>query len=406
MMVLCNLTCASSPEWQRLLRTESTQVVRIPPGTYHLDEGFVISGSKRKVVATDVIFTFDDDSELPLVTFENCRDCSISGLRITGPPIEPVQPRAFLERENLRYAMAARNCEGLSISDCHIESIYGTGIHLSDVSNASVTKSTFRNFGAKTPPGVTYSYDAIFVGGYKSTAHVQITDCEFDNIGASSAADNPPYGNDGDGIQIQGAGRVTDVEVRDCTFRGCAARGIKIQSGNSIAIVDNEFYSCSNPINFAMSRPVSRALVRGNTADTCLFFLESDCLSEPMTLSDYRVKSNSVGACARFLRTSGTSSVYDASIVNNRVGRISTCFAEGRFINTTFADNTVGSYGADLRWGYNHAIYLNSESEDVHILDNEFAKARPEADEIIIKTESAVEMRGNSFPATKTPKKF
>ena len=386
-------------------RLFSTQSYYLSGDTMYIRPGRYLVSTPIRLPAVRVIegagaeFSVPADSRTSIMEIVDRSDLKVSSLTFSlSEQIDNSRSPEAYGQYNHHYLVVLRRASRVEFSDCTFRNALGTTLHITDSRDIRIRGCAFRDLGATTYPGrVNYSYDGIFVGGYGASSGIEITGCEFTNIGQQWPRSGESA-NDGDGIQLQSAGSLQDVIIQDCHFTACSARGVKVMGGSDIRILNNRFTRCRNPINFAMTQPVRGALVRGNRMEDCKLPIQSDCVTGTPSVDRLEIVGNEIDTCYGFLRTSGASRMSRVLIADNRIGSIHQYFAEGRFLGATFRGNVVDSYGAETRWGYHHALYLNPESVDVHIVDNIFTRARPGSDTIIVKTSAPIEMRGNEFP--------
>jgi len=383
-------------ELERVIEFAENRIWKLKSGNFYIRKTIELP-SNITLLGNETTFFVDDNSELPIFRINNTHNIVIKNIKIKGDKCNVDISKEKMEYFNHNYFVEIKNAGKIKIDNCDFSNSYGTVIKIMDSKNVDVVSTQFKNIGVATQKNISYSYDGIFIGGYHEACNINITACQFENIGANFPSGNPPWPNDGDGVHIQGVGKVSDVTIQNSRFISCSARGVKIQTGNNINILRNNFQNCRSAVNMAMAKPIHQINLSGNQINNCQMTFGTDGGKDVSTVTDLKITNNTVDSCEHFLRTSGNSIVNKALIVNNIVGRVGTYFLLGRFLDTEVKQNKINEYATIKDGSYNMAIYLSPESDNVQIINNSFIKNDKSNREIINKSNKRILIKQNIF---------
>ena len=349
--------------------------VYLKKGVIEIDESIVINDNLN-LIGDNTTIKCKSDFSIPFIKINNNKNISISNVTFLNGKLENSSDKSYLERMNILYGIEIFNSSNIKIDNCHFENFKGTAIKVLDCDEIKITNSKFKNIGLSSYKGVEYSYDGIYLGGYNKISNVVIDKCDFENIGSLFPYGYLPWPNDGDGVHILTAGLAQNILVQNCKFLNCTARGVKVQSGNNIQLLNNNFTSCGSAVILTMNKDIDGVVIKDNNVTKCNYAFGTDALYGNHNVSNLLIQSNKVDSCEHFLRTSGQSNIHNSEISNNTVDKLGTFFIVGRLINTKVLNNRVKKYATINDPSYNMAIYISPESDMLEIRDNIFGKSK------------------------------
>ena len=325
-----------------------------------LKSNTILEGNGAKIIVAPIVpgsaFIINQQSNV-----------SIKDLTIIGQKDWPIDSRTT-GRD--KFLIQCKNAKNLSFSNLTLTDHPFTVIHCSDVVGMTIEDCTISNIGkytsAKAFPN--YSYDGIFIGGYDNSSNIKIKSCTFKDIGNVPNPDYPQ--NDGDGIQIQSPkeGAVSNMQITDCEFLNCSARGIKMQTGRSIIISSNKFDNCTSGVGMTMVNNVQDVTISNN--DFSNIVLATATNHKGMVASNIRITGNTANNCDFFYRTTGGSLLSNSVISDNVVTNIGFCFIDALASNLQVSRNTITGYAGKGNKSYHMAMLVAAGSDQIEIMDN------------------------------------
>ena len=348
-------------------------VIYLNKGTFVVKKSLTVP-SNFSLVGNKTVLNFTNENSSATIEINGKTNVKISNINFVGQKLRNNMDGATLTMLNYKNIIDINNSNNISISNCTFTESYGTGIKIHDCNIVKIDLCVFENIGVPTPKGIPYSSDAVFVGAYKNTTDVIIKNSKFINIGSRFPSMNPPNPNDGDGVHILGAGNITQVSVVDNIFEYCSARAVKIQSGSNYLVSDNLMNNCYSAVVMAMGAGIANVTIKNNIINRSGFVFSTDGVQPGITLQGLSITGNKIDSSYYFFRTNGTSAVDDCIISKNIVNSVDIFFVAGRFLNSKIMDNKVLKFNAKKDKSFNMAIFLNEESKNVIIENNNFGK--------------------------------
>ncbi len=359
--------------------------------TIDIPTGTILVGRKTTLIVPENI-------EYPAIRIKSVSRVVLKNINIRGEKlIESGKSNQFLNIYNTNYFLEIHNCENIKVENCSFSNSYGTVVHVSDCVSLDFTDCVIENIGVATSEKTNYSYDGIFLGGYKYTSDVHINRCVFRNIGMKFPSGGPPWPNDGDGIQIQSMGKIERIKIENCVFDRCSARGIKIQTGNNIEVDNNNFLTGWAGVCIVMPWSVSNIKLTNNILTDFKYPFGTDCYTDYFIVDNLLIQKNKVNKCEHFFRTSGKSGVKNAQILDNEIDDVGTFFISGRFYDTKVMGNKIKVFGTALDQSYRMAIEINEESDNLSIEGNSWRKFKENNYESVIFSKKRVIVKNNKM---------
>lgn len=279
------------------------------------------------------------------------------------------------------YTISLSNCQTVQLSNLSFKEQFTTCVKLHDVKNVTIKKCKFENIGASTKEydgtGLVYSYDAIFIGGYKASSNITINNCFFNKIGLEEESNlHYKYGgkiNDADGIHLLMAknGMLSNVNIINSIFNNCSARGIKVQSGTNLIINNNQFNNCRVAIGMPAIHVLDDITITKNNINSCMNAIAPNGGGSATSIINHlNIKKNKASNIKDFIRTHGKSSVVNSIISNNEVRNVGLYFASGLFKNVVFENNQIIDYAIQENKSFYMAFLIWDHSENVEIINN------------------------------------
>ncbi len=381
-------------------------IIYLKSGTLELNNTIEIPSGIR-LIGKNTIIKFSRNSPFPLIKIEGKRKIELSNIKFIGEPLINLSETNTIPKYNHSYIIEINNSEDILIDNCTFQNSFSTVIQISDSRNIKCINSNFTNIGVSTSGSGAYSYDAIFIGGYKKSELIKVANCTFENIGSLFPMGNKPWPNDGDGIHIQGVGEVNEIEIKYNVFKNCSARGVKIQTGDKIYIVDNQFINCWTSVNMAMAKNISNISIKNNIILNNKYAFGTDGYDSGsgffvngksfFCVTNLTISNNMVDTCDHFFRTSGHSIASNATIANNNVQNIKTYFIDGRFLNSLINNNTIDKYCTIQDPSYNYALFIEPETQNLMVRENTFGKTKGSKQTIINSSNGSVTLINNNF---------
>jgi hypothetical protein len=344
----------------------------------YLFQGTILVPSNTQIIGNKTTLLISKNTKFPIFAINSAKDVTIQNLVFQGEKLKADTNAATLLKYNYQFTIETNNAENVLFKKCAFSNTYGTVIHISDTKNTIIDKCNFKDIGITTQGDGNYSYDAIIIGGYKHTENIEVKNCTFENIGTNFPRKNPLWANDGDGVHIQSHQIIRNINIHHNQFTRCAARGVKLQSGEQIKIFQNQFEECGSAVNLALATDVSDVTIDNNNLKKCRLSFGTDCGGGiyKRKVNNLNITNNTVDSCLHFMRTSGYSTIYNSTISGNKVQNTGTFFFEGRIINGTIQDNVVENYATANDKSNTHIIYISPESDNLNIQNNSFQKSK------------------------------
>jgi len=132
--------------------------------------------------------------------------------------------------------------------------------------------------------------------------------------------------------------------------------------------------NCYSAVVMAMGAGIANVTIKNNIINRSGFVFSTDGVQPGITLQGLSITGNKIDSSYYFFRTNGTSAVDDCIISKNIVNSVDIFFVAGRFLNSKIMDNKVLKFNAKKDKSFNMAIFLNEESKNVIIENNNFGK--------------------------------
>ena len=376
------------------------RAINVATANVYLDSKVYLLGSELKLksgislVGNGATLKLKKGVKATVIKIVNCRDVKIVDLTIEGQKKDPITKSTTGRDRNLVNCM---NSSDITIGNVIFRDHNYTACRFSDVANLVVRNSTFSNIGSRTSRKEFpfYSYDGIFIGGYSVSRNITIENCKFNNIGFSAEESEVP--NDGDGIQIQSAiqGSVTDVVIKGNIFSKCSARAIKLQTGDRVAIDNNEFRDGSKGVGMTMVHDLNDIEITSNKFENISYVLSTN---HKKIASDILIKGNDVQDCRFFFRGSGGSILAHSTIESNKVSNIGYCFIDAILQNLLIENNTIVGYAMANDKSYHMALLIAGDSKNLQIIDNEIEATKETRTAIYLQSKIRnAKIEGNEF---------
>ena len=401
------LSCASN---NKIIPHSIPGVVKIKKDTIFLKSGIVTISKTINIPSNTVVYGnnttihFSEDIVFPLINISSASNVTFANVTIEGSPLSMSKhTKQFLEKAERKWFLQIWNSSNINVINCKFKNSYGTTVHVSDCENMIFEKCNFKDIGLPTSTDFSYSYDAIFLGGYVLSKNITINSCQFSNVGFTFPNQNQDNLTDGDGVHIQAAGEIEDINITNCLFERCGARGVKIQSGKNININDNRFIDNSCSVVMAMVKTIYNINCDNNYTKNSSIVYSSETMGERIFVEGLSIKNNIVeGKCTFFLRTGGSSNIKNGIFDSNTIDDNGLFVFSGRFINSKITNNTVKSFGSRKHSGYNMAFEIIEESDNLTIENNKLGKFDKSNTEITNYSKNIVIFKNNTFQISKT----
>jgi len=277
-----------------------------------------------------------------------------------------------LDKKTEKYIIYINNSQKINLKNIRIKNSGFTPIHISDCKFININECHFSNIGLSTANIPEYSYDGIFIGGYKETSDIKITNCTFVKIGQSLNLDSDTP-DDGDGIQLQvpNNSKLHKIEISNCLFDSCTARGIKIQSGFNLNIFNNRFHFCKTGIGITMANIVKDTKITNSQFNNCYYAWGTNSNSTNIYADNILFKNNRIENCYAGYRSSGLSRLFNSVIDSNIVSNLKTFFLDGVFENSSITSNKIKDFGMANDPSLYMAILIADKSKNIIVSQNE-----------------------------------
>jgi len=378
-------------KFQKLLNS-GKDTIKLGPGTLFIDRVIVIP-SNTTIIGNSTIISYKHPLENNLF-----RSNKSTNILIKNVSVKPLSKAMGKKHNGAYYLFKLLNSSDIVFENVHFDGSMNTAIALFDVKDVTIEKCSFENFGGDTK-GKNYSYDGIFIGAYnEGTNKVIIEDCVFENIGTNFK--NAIYDNDGDGIQTYSKNAsIENIQIEGCQFRGISRRGIKIQTGNSISIINNTFIKCKVALGVPLASPSNGITFSRNTiSDGILGISPNSPKNKEFGISNLEISDNIFKNISGGLRTSGTSQILSGLIKGNKFLNIDKYAIDGRISNTNITGNLFSNYQRLQHKRVKAAIYIWDNSKSTTIEKNTFTPIDNTANDIYLYPKSKdILIRDNLF---------
>ncbi len=316
--------------------------------------------------------TIKMQQNIPFHLFEmkNKNNIEIKNLKIVGL-LPQVSDYMLFREKNIIKLDDSRNIFLENISVTH----HGfTCFSLHDCNVVKINKCVFEKIGLPVSSNTLYyySYDCIFLGAEKESNTIDITNCEFRNIGTEGNIKISD--NDADGIHLQSlkVDQIKNIKILNNTFDSCSARGIKVQSGKWLEIQNNHFNQCSMGVGISMANAVSNVDVNNNILTNCNIVFGTNSM-DTMVASNIVYGKNIVRSCGFFFRVNGLSFLENSKIIHNDIDTIQYCFTDAIFRNCQIENNKIQHFGLKNDASYYMCMLIGPPSKNVLIRNNEIS---------------------------------
>lgn len=377
---------------------------RISGNKYYLKSGiFVIDKtveipSDIVIIGNNTTFKWNNNTRFPLFKIDGKSNISIKNINFVGEPLNNSSSKEFLEKINYDYIFLLNKSTNISIERVRIKNHHSTCFKIFDSDNIKFKNCKFENLGLSGYKDVGYSCDAIYIGGDNEIRDVLIDSCEFFNIGMSFESGYYPWPNDGDGVHILTSGIAKDMVISNSNFVKCSSRGVKIQSGNNILIEQNRFENCGSAVLLPMFNKLSQITIKENQLQGVNVAFGIDHPGDLLYMDGLNILNNVIDSCEYFFRTNGNSGVKNCRIINNRVQSTKKFFIAGRFENSEFTGNRIGTFANLKNSGWNMGVLLLPECKNVKVIDNQVDKHLPNTIFIENRSNNNIEIKNNKLP--------
>jgi len=360
-----NSNSLNSERLQKII-DNSKNTIYLGAGTIYLDKPIYLR-SNTHIVGEYTKITFDQSQNINFIRANNQSNISLKNLVI--------QPKNKIWKEGHNpgyHSIKMLNVSGFRMENVEFKDQLNTPVVLYDVKDVLINNCTFANIGTETK-GRKYSYDGIFLGAYnEGTKGVVISDCQFSYIGTNES--KIEFSNDGDGIQIYTKSSTIDkVQISNCRFENISRRGIKLQSGSNIQMLNNTFNYCKIALGISMENSTSGILFDKNIIKNGDQGININSRKDkPCEVNDFKVKKNTFSKLYGVLRTSGTSSIKNGELSNNIIKSIETYVFSGKISHTQITKNRIEDFQIKPIEKSNAAIYIWNGSNNTIISENEF----------------------------------
>jgi Right handed beta helix region len=333
------------------------------------------------------------------------KNVSISDLNIVG--LKPAVTTQFQCDANV-FIVHIFNSSNIGLTNINCSQHAFTPFHFQDAKEVRVSNCTFSNLGLpiSTDSVPYYSYDGIFIGGYTRSENIKISGCRFENISGAWPRDGG-YGNDGDGIQIQGTGEnvVKNVTITNCHFENCTRRGIKAQSGYELHIENNTFVNCRTGVGLSLVHNVAKIQILNNRFRTCMEAWGTNA-DKGERAAQIIFSGNTILDGTYVFRRSGSSIVRNVVIRDNKADGLKTFFVDGLLYDTKIENNEISNFGLSRDPSLYMAILIAEGSENVEIINNKISSSVNTRCAIYIQDKTRnINIRENSISLPLSPNK-
>jgi Right handed beta helix region len=304
------------------------------------------------------------------------------------------------------------NSSQINISQVDVSEHAYTAFFLSDVKDVKIVNCKISNLGlvvfSNTIPD--YSYDGIFIGGYTKSSNITIQSCKFDNISGTTDPFLDENIDDGDGIHIQGASInvVENITIKECNFNKCSRRGIKIQSGNNISIINNVFYGCKTAIGITMVFDVTDVDVQNNKFNYCHIVCGANG-DNFQVAKNIEFVNNKVTDVYCLIRTASVAKIDGFTMRGNIINTVKTTIIDGIIRNGVVEKNEIKDYALALDPSYYMAFLLAKGSQNVKITENEISSTAASRCVLYVQDETdliTVSNNNINLPLTQSKEKY
>jgi hypothetical protein len=387
----------TSKDIQNKIDQSKTGKINLNPGTYIIESpveipsGTVLNGSNATLILKN--------PAINIFNIVNKKNIQISNLNLIGS--RSIYDLTFYNQRMEKNLLFIKNSKNIEINNLKFSDHSFTTLSIWNSNDIRIKNSFFSGLGSGYPenlPPFMYSFDGIFIvaePGFKSE-NIEISNCSFHNIGRKSPED------DGDGIHIHASGvnMVNKIRIVNCNFNLCTRRGIKIQAGSEIDIIDNVFKHCNSGIGITQASPVSRVNVSKNTFDSCKIAIATN---HNFMVKSLKIVENIMKNSEFVIRTSGESYINDLLILKNETQNTGKCFLDGQIENAVIRDNMIENYAMDADKDYYMALLIADESKNVSVLNNIFKTKYKTISAIYLKENTnSITIRENTFNLPKT----
>ena len=364
-------------------------------GKFNIGGGITLP-SNISLIGNNTFLTFDNNTKFPFFIIQDAKDVTLKKINFIGAKMVNTTQIEDYSKYNVQYILHINRSSDVKVESCLFQNSYGSVIQISDANKIVIKENNFKDIGISTTGDGVYSYDAIFVGGYNKTSMIKIVQNVFENIGSLFPALNYPWPNDGDGIQVQCVGEVDDVLIKENKFIKCASRGVKIQTGTNIAVINNSFSQCRSGVNLAMAKDLKNIELSNNLISNCWFAFGSDSSSPGFTANGLKITSNIVtDSCEHFFRSSGYSKIHNCTISDNKIEQVGTYFIDGRFTKSIIENNIIEKYCTYNNPSDNMAMFIEPESDNLIVRSNYFGKSKGSKQEILNRGKGKITIENN-----------
>lgn len=355
---------------ERIL-SSGLDTIRIGAGKMFIDRTITLPSNTIIIGSKNTIIQYDQSQNYHLF-----RSGNTSNILIKDLTIRPINKHITKSHNQGYYAFKLLNVSGLVMDNIIFEDNLNTAVAIFDAEDARFSNCTFKNMGADTK-GKSYSYDGIFIGAYNTGTNGVIIDrCRFENIGTNQG--NVSFSNDGDGIQTYTKKSfIKNISISNCTFSAIGRRGIKIQSGSKIKIQDNTFENCKIALGISMASSTQDVFFRNNLVSKGTQGINTNSTkNKPCSVMNFQIVNNEFTDLYGGIRTSGTSSINNASILSNKSSKLKAYFFDGKISNSEISNNTIKDFQIDSKLKVKSSMFLWNGSENNSITSNIFQSSK------------------------------
>ncbi|MGE5355534.1 MAG: right-handed parallel beta-helix repeat-containing protein [Deltaproteobacteria bacterium] len=393
----------TSKDIQKKIDESKTGKITLGHGTYIIESpveipsGTVLSGSNATLILRN--------PAINMFNVVNKKNIEISDLNLTGS--RSIYNLTYYSQQMEKNLLFIKNSENIKINNIKFSDHSFTPLSICNSSNIKINNSFFSNIGSPYPENIApflYSFDGVFIVSEPQfkTENILITGSIFQNIGVKSPED------DGDGVHIHAPGEtmIKNIKINNCRFNLITRRGIKIQAGSDIEIIENDFLHCHAGIGITQASPVSKVHVKNNFFDSCKISIATN---HEYMVQDLQIEGNRIKNTEFAIRTSGGSFIRDLSVINNEGYDIGKCFLDGQIENALIKDNVINGYAKDGDKDYYMAFLIADKSKNVSIQNNSIKTSFKTISAIYLKENTkSIIIRSNTFytPKTEFGKKY
>ena len=275
-----------------------------------------------------------------------------------------------------RFLVYSPQAQGLDILNSTFRDHVFSALSLRDQTDLNVEGCQFLNIGMDVSQAAypRYSFDAIFVGAYGSTRRVNIRDCFFRDIPATTRRYFlNDYKPDGDGVQVFEfvGGTVDSVAIEACAFHRMGRRGVKWQGGDRLTVRRCTFTDSGGGVGFIPPDDdyIHDVLIEDNDFSSLETAVWSNCAvdgaAEGVTFTNNRLVK-----CRHSIRTFGLGTFANSTFSQNTASGLERTFATVKGSNLTFRSNTCTGWANEGSPSYYMGFLIVSGSSDVAIERN------------------------------------